>query len=108
MNKEDILSAARKENKNHDLAEEHINTESGFFAYAVGGVLCFLLMLLKKIFTGEAELSCAIVYMGMMSARVITKSRHKKDRSGFVAGILLAVITLAGIVIYICNLAGVL
>ena len=26
MNKEDILSAARKENKNHDLVEEHINT----------------------------------------------------------------------------------
>lgn len=106
MNKEQILSAARKENKNHDLAEEHINTKAGSFAYAIGGVLCFLMMLLSEIFTGEAELSCAIVYLGMMSVRQIVRYRVKKDRWGMGLGILLGAITLAGIIVYICELAG--
>jgi len=107
MNKEDILSAARKENKNHDLAEEHFNAEAGFSGYAVGALICFLLMFMSQVITGEPELACAIVYLGMMATRLIVKYRRKKDRAGITLGILLGVIALAGMVVYICGLAGV-
>ena len=108
MNREDILSAARKENKNHDFAEDHVNTQAGFYGYAVGAVLCILMMVLSKVFTGETNLSCAIVYLGMYSVRLYTRYRMKKEKWELAAAVLVAAITLAGVIVHICNLAGVL
>jgi len=106
MNREEILSAARKENKNHDFAEEHVNTESGFNCYIVGAVLCLVLMALGKAFTGEIDLSCAIVYLGMDSVRHFTRFRMKKEKWELAAAILFALISLAGLAVHICKLAG--
>ncbi len=106
MNKEDILKAARNEHANRDLAEDHINTEAGFFGYAIGAFLCFLLMLLSEIIAGKTELSCTIVYLGMCSARFFTRYRMTKAKKDLFGTVVIGALTVFGIAVYIRNLLG--
>lgn len=106
MNKEEVLKAARNENANHDLVEDHINTEAGFFGYAIGAVLCMLLMLLRQVITGEAELACAIVYLGMFSTRLFTRYHMTKAKKTLVGAVVLCALTVIGLAVYVRNLLG--
>ena len=108
MNREEILTAARKENGNHDLAEQHVDTKAGFYGYTVGALLCFLMMLLSRIFTGEVDLSCAVVYLGMYAVRLFARYRMKKEKWELAMAVFVAAVTLMGIAVHICNLAGVI
>ena len=48
MNKEEILKASRKENKNKDLAEIEVMYQAGSHASRVGALACCLVSLLSS------------------------------------------------------------
>lgn len=104
MDKEKILQMAREENNDQDLVEQQVKVKSEALAYAVGGALCFVLMLLQNIITGEAELSCAIIYLGMATTRLFMRYQLTKQRKELVFAIIMAFLTVTGIVVHVCNL----
>lgn len=108
MDKEKVLKMARAENKTADLVEEHIEKEAGYFANNIGVMLCALLMITQNILTGEAELSCAIVCVGMYAARMFSRYKVSKAKWSLVFAVILSAATVLGIVVHLINLLGVI
>lgn len=62
MNKEDVLKASRKENKNKDLVERELMHKSGAVSMRVGATTCILLALLGFILADRFIFSPWIIY----------------------------------------------
>ena len=62
MNKEEILKASRKENKNKDLAEIEVMYQAGSHASRVGALACCLVSLLSSMLAHTMLYSPWIIY----------------------------------------------
>lgn len=56
MNKEDILSLSRQENKQADEYETHIRLKAGKISKAMGVAIAFLLVLIDEVWLATAEI----------------------------------------------------
>ena len=80
MNKEEILSKARKENKGVDAVEQAAKTEAAKISMAVGAAACMLLNLLDRIIlqTDVIGDTCWIIYGIMVSTSLWVQGAYLK------------------------------
>ena len=69
MNKEEILKASRKENKNKDLAEIEVMYQAGSHASRVGALACCLVSLLSSMLAHTMLYSPWIIYFSMIATQ---------------------------------------
>ncbi len=101
MNKEDILAASRKENKNQDLAELEANRYAAGIAGSVGVCICALISLLASIIADMMLYSPWAIYFSMMGANWMVKAIKLKKKSNWIVAalfVVLAVLAFAGLI----------
>ena len=80
MNKEEILAASRRENKNQDIAEAEYLRQAGRIAYTVGCLVCCLICLLQWLFTKTINWGCWVVNFSILGTVFVVKSVKMKNR----------------------------
>ena len=101
MNKEEILKASRKENKNKDLAEMEVMYQAGSHASRVGALVCCLISLLSSLLAHIMLYSPWIIYFSMIATQWLVRFIKMKRKSDLVVAILflsLALLALIGLV----------
>ena len=93
MNKEEILSKARKENKGMDAVEQAAKTEAAKISMAVGAAACMLLNLLDRIIlqTDVIGDTCWIIYGIMVSTSLWVQGAYLKKAGYFIGAIITTV-----------------
>lgn len=101
MNKEEILKASRKENKNKDLAEMEVMYQAGNHASRVGALVCCLISLLFSALAHTMLYSPWIIYFSILTTQWSVRFIRMKRKSDLVLAVLflsLTVLALAGLV----------
>ena len=101
MNREEILKASRKENKNKDLAEMEVMYQAGSHASRVGALVCCLISLLSSLLAHIMLYSPWIIYFSMIATQWLVRFIKMKRKSDLVVAILflsLAILALIGLV----------
>ena len=101
MNREEILKASRKENKNKDLAEMEVMYQAGSHASRVGALVCCLMSLLSSLLAHIMLYSPWIIYFSMIATQWLVRFIKMKRKSDLVVAILflsLALLALIGLV----------
>lgn len=80
MNKEEILAASRKENKNQDIVEAECLKQAGRVAYTVGCLVCYLICALQWSFTKTVNWGCWVVNFSILGTIFLVKSIKMKKR----------------------------
>ncbi len=107
MDREEILKASRKENKNTDLVEMEISIKAGNIAVRVGVIVCFLISVVARAVTGEYLLSPWAIYFSIIGTEWIVRAVKTKRKSDFIVGIFLSLIFVILFVLIILELIGV-
>lgn len=101
MNKDEILKASRKENKNKDLAEIEVMLRAGSHAGRVGALACCLISLLSSMLAHIMLYSPWIIYFSIVATQWFVRFIGMKRKSDLVLAILflcLTVLALLGFV----------
>ena len=98
MNKEEILKASRKENKNKDLAE------AGSHASRVGALACCLVSLLSSMLAHTMLYSPWIIYFSMIATQWLVRFIKMKHKSDLVVAILFLCLTILALIGFIRRL----
>ena len=101
MNKEEILKASRKENKNKDLAEIEVMYQAGSHASRVGALVCCLLSLLSSMLAHTMIYSPWVIYFSILATQWLVRFIKMKRKSDLVLTILfliLSVLAFAGFI----------
>lgn len=104
MNREEILKASRKENKNKDLAEMEVIYQAGSHASRVGALLCCLISLLSSLLAHIMLYSPWIIYFSMISTQWLVRFIKMKRKSDLVVAILFLCLTVLALVGFIRRL----
>ncbi len=84
MNKDEILEASRKENKNQDLVEMEIAYQAGSIAARAGAAVCVALSILARFLIGEYLLSPWVIYFSIVGTHWLVRALKTKKKSEFV------------------------
>ena len=84
MNKEEILKASRKENKNKDLAEIEVMYQAGSHASRVGALACCLVSLLSSMLAHTMLYSPWIIYFSILGTHYLVKWRKTKKKTDLI------------------------
>ena len=98
MNREEILKASRKENKNKDLAEMEVIYQAGSHASRVGALVCCLISLLSSLLAHIMLYSPWIIYFSMISTQWLVRFIKMKRKSDLVVAILFLCLTVLALV----------
>lgn len=101
MEKEEILKASRKENKNKDLAEMEVLYQAGSHASRVGALVCCLISLLSSMLAHTMLYSPWVIYFSMITTQWFVRFIKMKRKSDLALAILflsLAVLSFVGFV----------
>ncbi len=98
MDKEKILEASRKENKNIDLTELEANRYAGSIASSVGAFICALISLLSSVVADIMLYSPWAIYFGMMCASWLVKAIKLKRKTDWIVAAVFAVLTVLAFV----------
>lgn len=101
MEKEEILKASRKENKNKDLAEMEVLYQAGSHASRVGALVCCLISLLSSMLAHTMLYSPWVIYFSMITTQWFVRFIKMKRKSDLALAILflsLAVLAFIGFV----------
>ncbi|MFR7636645.1 MAG: DUF6442 family protein [Lachnospiraceae bacterium] len=104
MNREEILKASRKENKNKDLAEMEVIYQAGSHASRVGALVCCLISLLSSLLAHIMLYSPWIIYFSMISTQWLVRFIKMKRKSDLVVAILFLCLTVLALVGFIRRL----
>lgn len=104
MNREEILKASRKENKNKDLAEMEVIYQAGSHASRVGSLVCCLISLLSSLLAHIMLYSPWIIYFSMISTQWLVRFIKMKRKSDLVVAILFLCLTVLALVGFIRRL----
>ena len=104
MNREEILKASRKENKNKDLAEMEVIYQAGSHASRVGALVCCLISLLSSLLAHIMLYSPWIIYFSMISTQWLVRFIKMKRESDLVVAILFLCLTVLALVGFIRRL----
>ena len=80
MNKEEILAASRKENKNKDIAEAEYLKQASRVAYTTGCLLCCLVCALQWVCTNTINWGCWVVNFSILGTVFLVKSIKMRKR----------------------------
>lgn len=80
MNKEEILEASRRENKNQDVVEAEVIKQGSQIAYLIGCLMCGVICLLQNIFTDTINWGCWVVNFSILGTVFLVKSIKLKKR----------------------------
>lgn len=108
MNKEDILAMSRRENKNHDLAEQEIHAKACAIAGCVGALVCCAISVMAHLILGDYLLSPWVIYFSIMGTQSVVRYVRLKRRSDLAAAILLlmaCVVNFAALIIRMLEVA---
>ena len=100
MNKEEILKASRKENKNKDLAEIEVMYQAGSHASRVGA----LASLLSSMLAHTMLYSPWIIYFSMIATQWLVRFIKMKHKSDLVVAILFLCLTILALIGFIRRL----
>lgn len=109
MNKEEILEASRRENKNKDLAEIEILYLAGSHAGRVGALVCCLISLLSFMIADTMIYSPWIIYFCILATQWLVRFIKMKRKSDLVLAVLfisLAVLAFVGFIGYLLGAAA--
>lgn len=67
MDKDEILSKSREENKNSDIFDFEVQKKAAGFAVYSVAILSLLISIIEKIITKQNHFECWIVFFGMTS-----------------------------------------
>ena len=101
MNREEILSKSRNENEVYDERERNIHTQSSAIAKAVGVLLCFIIVLIEKLFFEHppiASMSAFSVSFTMDAVESWHRFFNLKGKFDLIKSILFSVFAVAFIV----------
>lgn len=98
MNKEEILKASRKENKNKDLAEIEVMYQAGSHASRVGALVCCLISLLSSMIAHAMLYSPWIIYFSIITTQWLVRFIKIKRKSDLVLAILFLSLTVLALV----------
>ena len=101
MNKDEILKASRKENKNKDLAEIEVMLRAGSHAGRVGALVCCLISLLSSMLAHIMLYSPWIIYFSIVATQWFVRFIGMKRKGDLAVAILfmcLTVLALLGFV----------
>lgn len=102
MTREEILEKSRAENKNQDEWELAVLNRAGNLGFAVGGLICSLLLVMNVIFDDVgSNLSIWMVYMAMSGTVLLVKFVKLRKTHELVFGILESLMAVAFFVLYI-------
>lgn len=104
MNREEILKASRKENKNKDLAEMEVIYQAGSHASRVAALVCCLISLLSSLLAHIMLYSPWIIYFSMISTQWLVRFIKMKRKSDLVVAILFLCLTVLALVGFIRRL----
>lgn len=101
MEKEEILKASQKENKNKDLVEMEVLYQAGSHASRVGALVCCLISLLSSILAHTMLYSPWVIYFSMITTQWFVRFIKMKRKSDLALAILflsLAVLSFVGFI----------
>lgn len=101
MDKEEILNASRKENKNKDLAELEVMYKAGSHAGRVGALVCCIISVLSSALAHILLYSPWVIYFSIVTTQWLVrfiKVRRKSDLILAMLFLCLAVLAFAGLV----------
>ena len=104
MNKDEILKASRKENKNKDLAEIEVMLQAGSHASKVGALVCCLISLLSSVLAHIMLYSPWIIYFSIIATQWLVRFIKMKRKSDLVLAILFLCLTVLAFVGFVCRL----
>lgn len=104
MNKDEILKASRKENKNKDLAEIEVMLRAGSHAGRVGALACCLISLLSSMLAHIMLYSPWIIYFSIVATQWFVRFIGMKRKSDLVLAILFLCLTVLAFVGFVCRL----
>lgn len=107
MNKDEILKASRKENKNKDLAEIEVMLRAGSHAGRVGALACCLISLLSSMLAHIMLYSPWIIYFSIVATQWFVRFIGMKRKSDLVLAILFLCLTVLAFVGFVRRLIGV-
>ncbi len=87
MNKEDILKASRKENKNRDLAELEAARLAGSIASAVGATVCCVISILGSQIARIMLYSPWMIYFSIMGTNWLVRAIKLKRKSDWLMAV---------------------
>ena len=98
MNKEEILKASRKENKNKDLAEIEVMYQAGSHASRVGALVCCLLSLLSSMIAHTMIYSPWVIYFSIITTQWLVRFIKMKRRSDLLLTIMFFILSVLAFV----------
>lgn len=101
MNKEDILKASRKENKNRDLADLEASRHAASLGAKVGATVCCIISLLSSTIADVMLYGPWIIYFSIMGTNWLVRGIKLKKKSELIFSamfLVLAVLALIGFV----------
>lgn len=107
MNKEEVLSRSRKENKDGDEREMQIMANASKVGMAVGGILSVILAIVSS-FSDEANLigiTAWAIYFSMIGSNDIYQYIKTKKRKNLIGGIITIIACIASLVSLIILIA---
>lgn len=104
MNREEILKASRKENKNKDLAEMEVMYQAGSHASRVGALVCCLISLLSSLLAHIMLYSPWIIYFSMIATQWLVRFIKMKRKSDLVVAILFLSLALLALIVLVYRL----
>lgn len=107
MNKDEILKASRKENKNKDLAEIEVMLRAGSHAGRVGALACCLISLLSSMLAHIMLYSPWIIYFSIVATQWFVRFIGMKRKSDLAVAILFLCLTVLALLGFVRRLIGV-
>ncbi len=107
MDKEEILKASRKENKNKDLAELEVTFQAGSHASRVGALACCLISLLSSTLADIMLYSPWFIYFCIMGTNWLIRFIRLKRKSDLVLTVLFLILAILSLVGFITRLSEV-
>lgn len=104
MDKDEILRRSKSENEYGDEMEAAAEKAAGNCAFAVGGIICVLLIILETVLKKAVNTSAWAVFIGMYGTSLIVKYRHLHKRMYLFIGLFQLAVSVAFIIIYIIKL----
>lgn len=106
MNKEEILAASRKENKDQDIAELELSQKAQRVAGITSVMTAFALLAAEFLIKGEKAYGYLLIAFASNMALWIYRAARQRKKTDIFLAVLWSAMTVYTAVMYIMNLIG--
>ncbi|MDY4066444.1 DUF6442 family protein [Bullifex sp.] len=104
MNKEEILSKSKKDNKGVDEMELYVLSTAGKIASKVGLLVCCFVAVLQAVLTHNVSFECWMIYFSILAATFIVKYIKLHRKHELLVASIYSILFLLFTVLFIINL----